>query len=368
MSAGTLRIRFDTQSVFLSESLPVEIRDGHHKLVEELRGAGTVVLPEGLYSVSAILESGARDTKVANVRAGMPVDLTFTGSRAARPRGDGVMRTASATRSGALSGLEIEDATGPESVAAPEIALSPGLALERVEPAQQTWSFSLRAMSRSARPEWIELRTHDEVVRLAVPLSLETPEARRCMVDTTHRARGELDVRLTLAPERRVFAALHAMLTSGRVGPAVDLARDATQLLASKYSDPIAAAYGGLTLERFGTLGASQAWVRNLARDFPWLPDGQILLAALLTRSAGDGERDEALELLLAALSRFPVVFSEALSLGYALLKRWPGDERSSERREAIARLVPIMAHLDHGSAFTLVRSAASDTRPWGGL
>lgn len=377
MSAGTLRIRFDSRSVFLSGSLPVEIRDRHHKLVEELRGARTVELPEGLYSVSAVLENGARDTRVADVRAGMRVDITFTRILVTPPSDRGVIRTAWATRSAeeirdfargkrALSDFVKEDETGPESADSPRISLSDGLALEQVEQVRGTFSYSLRASSRGARLRWIALRARDEVVRLAVPLSTEAPEARRCIVTATHRKRADLDVKVSLAPERRVFAAVHAMLTSGQVGPAVDLARDATQLLASKYYDPIAAAYGGLTLERFRTLNANQAWVRNLARDFPWLPDGKILLSALLTRSSAVAERDEALDLLLVALSELPV-FSEALSLGYTLLKRWPGHKRSSERRTVIARLVPIMAHLDHGSAFTLVRSSASNSHPWGG-
>ena len=44
----------------------------------------------------------------------------------------------------------------------------------------------------------------------------------------------------------------------------------------------IAVALGGLTLHRYGRLRERQDWIENLARDFAWIPDGRILLAALL--------------------------------------------------------------------------------------
>ncbi len=58
----------------------------------------------------------------------------------------------------------------------------------------------------------------------------------------------------------------------------------AARLLLTKYSDPVAAALGGLILYRLGRLAERQEWVENLSRDFGWLRDGQILCAAFLSR------------------------------------------------------------------------------------
>jgi hypothetical protein len=99
-------------------------------------------------------------------------------------------------------------------------------------------------------------------------------------------------------------------------------------------------------LHRFGRLHEKQDWVENLSRDFDWLPDGRILCAALLQRDDDASERDRGLDLLLNATERRPL-YTDGLSLGLELLRRWPGEERSAERRERLERLAEYSAAAD---------------------
>ena len=160
---------------------------------------------------------------------------------------------------------------------------------------------------------------------------------------------------ISFARGRSVARALYLMMESGKIGPGIELAKEASELLASKYADPIGAAYGGLLLHRFGALQERASWIENLAHDFDWLPDGRILLAALLSRSSKRSERDRGLEHLLQATTNLPTVFSEAFSLGVSLLRRWP-DETAAERcQERLASLRDLVGHYDFASSCSLV-------------
>ena len=90
------------------------------------------------------------------------------------------------------------------------------------------------------------------------------------------------------------------MLHENGVAGGTELLDTAAGLLLTKYSDPVAAALGGLTLHRFGRLQERQSWVENLSRDFGWLRDGRILCAALLQKDEDAAERDRGLNLLFS--------------------------------------------------------------------
>ena len=95
-----------------------------------------------------------------------------------------------------------------------------------------------------------------------------------------------LGVRFT--EQRRVGRAVDGMLRHHEVMAGAELLDQAASLLLAKYSDPASAALGGLTLHRYGRLRERQDWIENLARDFAWIPDGRILLAALLMNDHDD--------------------------------------------------------------------------------
>ncbi len=195
---------------------------------------------------------------------------------------------------------------------------------------------------------WIAVLRGGELTWLALPISRHGPETRGCTLhfDARHRA-----PRIELPPARRVTNALRGMIDSGKLGAAIELADRSTELLAYKYSDPIAAAYGGLMLQRFGALDRHAAWIENLARDFAWLPDGRILLAAVLARREPARGRE-----VLLDVTRSPfTVFSDAFSLAVSLLRRWPGDDGRCEAR--LAELAPAIARCDFGATYSTLRA-----------
>jgi hypothetical protein len=119
--------------------------------------------------------------------------------------------------------------------------------------------------------------------------------------------------------------------------------REAADLLFHKYRDPPAAALGALTLHRLGHLEDRRQWIQNLAHGFTWLPDGSLLLAALLKDDPDQGERRRGLDVLLDATGRRPL-YTDGLSLALELLRRWPATEGKEERYQRIDELASYAA------------------------
>ncbi len=184
------------------------------------------------------------------------------------------------------------------------------------------------------------------VVSLALnPAERGEDELRRCRVRVRQVA-GEPDRPVaTFSHERRVSRLIEGVVRHHQLGSA-DMIREASELLLHKYHDPPAAALGGLTLHRLGRLHGRQDWVENLARDFPWLPDGQVLCAALLMRDDDPAERDRGLDLLLAATRQRPL-YTDGLSLATDLLRRWPGDAHERARTHRLEGLADLACTAD---------------------
>lgn len=485
---GELVIELRSDSMLLSQHLPIEVRDRHHRRVELDRRDGGM-LEEGLYSVSAVLETGERVTQMVHVGAAHPARVEFrSGGDAARepgtsrgplrespgrapglptgglaggrpPRAPGG-RFGGSTRRVAERGEQITDdalrlvlldglepalpspareassspridpelaqgsprlPTGPSArsgaagppvaVSAPTESIADRDPIEALRSALQPagsfppwlarvplrmaiaslapdgWlavSADLRVSARidgplvlqqdrrarpevepAAGPSCIAMSWAGEHLVMALPLSDRRPESAMCSLamerrDDPHRA---IRLRVELHQRRRVAGALHGMLESGKIGPAIDLARQASELLAMKYADPIGAAYGGLTLHRFGLLDQRAAWVENLARDFAWLADGRILLAALLSRSAQAADRARGLRLLLALADAPLTVFGEAFSLALSLLRRWPDGELAAERAACLEALRGTIARFEFDGTFSTIRWPRSRDR-----
>jgi hypothetical protein len=77
--------------------------------------------------------------------------------------------------------------------------------------------------------------------------------------------------------------------------------------------------------------------VSNLANGFQWLPDGKILLAAIMRGDRDEAVRQQGRALLIEASYQYPM-FTDALSLMVDLLRRWPG-QSDRERDECDERV-----------------------------
>lgn len=313
---GLLRVRVDDHSAWLSNNLPFVVRDASLTVVGRGRaGEPALSLPVGLYSVEAVTPRGRTMQELVRVDPVTQADVVVTedSGRDDDDDQDAGMRGAVDAELVEMSAcmLLVEDAGG--------WTFGPDQVLTTVP----TVTF------RVADREWIA----------SLPLN---PQGRNddeatCRVELdVSGAQPRLGVRFT--SQRRVGRTVDGMLRHHEVMAGAELLDQAAELLLGKYLDPAAATLGGLTLHRFGRLRERQGWIENLARDFAWIPDGRILLAALLMYDADAGEQARGLDLLVGAAEARPL-YTDGLALATDLLRRWPGIDRAAERSERLERL-----------------------------
>jgi hypothetical protein len=184
------------------------------------------------------------------------------------------------------------------------------------------------------------------------------PDERTCTVTFADRA-GQLRADVGFARRRRVAWTLEGLVKSDDVASTGKLFHNAEDVLYDKYQDPTAAALGGLTLHRIGRLRERTGWIENLARDFAWVVDGRVLLAAILSTAQEPRERTRGLDGLLSAAPHRPL-FGDGFALMLDLLRRWPDGAREGERRAAIAALPSNPATVDW-DAMALTTSVDTD-------
>lgn len=313
---GRLEIALRSDSWFLTQNLPIEIRDGRQELIKSIRGdEPSVELAPGLYSVSAILEDGSLHRRHVHIRPGETERVELVAERQTRRRAKGALR-------GVRGGAD-ETSRG-------------GVVLELFggarEASRRNRRWILEPDGDLERVPYARLETATEVVEVSLPVNPNGHDGpqRSCELEAWTE-RNRLEVRVRMAPGRQVASAIERMVETGFMGASAALAKEALQLLLEKYEDPVGAAFGGLLLDRLGRLESQPRWLENLAGSFPWLPDGRILLAALLARSDDGAERRRGLDLLLAAAPQ-RMMFADGLSLALDLLRRWPDGSRRQER------------------------------------
>lgn len=333
-ATGRIDIRVEDDSMFLSDNLPFVVRNAWHTVV----ASGTThqgvsdPLPVGLYSVEVMTPRGVERTQIVQVTPEQPARLVVT-----------------------EDGVHVDGSPMP-----PIFTTEPSEAADEIQPAATLLDMRHCELAAQDEKGWVFLPdsplTDVPVARFALDDALwdvslplnpngREPVLRQCRV-RVERTAATPRLEIALGDRRRVFRMLLGMLHENGVAIGKELLDTAASALLWKYSDPVAAALGGLTLHRFGRLHEKQDWVENLSRDFDWLPDGWILCAALLQRDDDESERDRGLALLLNATERRPI-YTDGLSLGLELLRRWPGEERSAERRERLDRLAEYSAVAD---------------------
>jgi hypothetical protein len=362
---GTLEIFMPFDSPVLSRILPIEIRDQRHAIVATLRTERVIRLPEGLYSISAVLDNGERVTKPVQVRHRESACVHFQlenpvverqCTSLVLPSYDGthpfvsMLFTDQPADASILSDLVLPPPGASADRAGPRrlwvAAASPGLSISQSDDEHMIHA----RLEGDSRACWLLVASSAGASYRALPLSSD-PACAECTLVVRSDSSERLDVELALAPERRVGRALHGLIETGKVGLAVDLARHAIKLIEGEHADPISAAYSGLLLQRLGLLEDHARPVENLARDFPWIQDGRILHAAVLSRSRRPAQVRRGHQLLLEATRSSPI-FADAFSLALALLRRWPDEAGEAERQARLEALTSAIAHFDFTSTF----------------
>ncbi len=410
---GTLRVALSTQSVQFNRTAPVEIRDENMVLVQRIESGAEIALPPGLYQVSAVLQDGAEYRRIAKVDAGATCEITLDSGTARAASAAAPQRHALAKRmrpdmpasaGAAPPPPPMPAPPGPEPVgaAAPAMARPPASRPTPVgaEPPDVGSIFdrSLRILKRVVRPATTAssrpaapappppppARAEPALVSLERARNLRDlpdgwllrgdssigasiPTARVQVGDATWRislplnpGQGDCTVQVTpgntrvpvtawMAPDRTMVAALQNMLLNGEYEALAPVADQAIELLRSKYQDPTGAALGALILHKVGKLSTYVPWLENLARDFPWIPDGDVLLASMLVQE--HRELDRALQLALSAAQR-RMLLSESYSILLDMLRRWPDRAAMAPHRALLEAVVRRGAYVAWGSLY----------------
>jgi hypothetical protein len=328
---GWLHVEVKADSYFLSNNLPVVVRDARGAVVLHLTSGATEPLPAGLYSVAAVTPDGEGAVKHAHIGAAETTSVTFEAPETVIEQIPGTESLTDVLRS---------------AVVLAEVVSADGCT---VVPTQDAAGLVFVPEDHLYRVPSAVFRIGDRRIRMSLPLnpSGDFP-LNSCQVGavTTGRRTG---LRMSFPPERRVTRLVDGLVRHGEITAGVSVLQQASELLCLKFSDPAGAALGGLTLDRMGLLDTRSAWVENLARGFPWLPDGRVLLASLLRHASSPAERQRGLGLLLAAASELPL-YTDGLSLLMELLRRWPDEASKNERHDMLDKLAEHSAYADWDS------------------
>lgn len=358
LEAGGLMISVGSESMFLGQTVPIEVRDSRHRLVNRTTSSSPLTLPPGLYEISAVLQDGQRHSATVDVVAGQQTQVTLVAEEGAMAEPE-------------TNSYEVES-SGPVPMninlggflrkrLTARMFEQPDLDVQPVAPVDASFVEAHSAtLVRQTRTLYIfqclhsinEVPTAEFVIGgrhliTSLPISPEGGSPSGSCAVRVEAVGSRVRAHAWIMPQRTVANALQNMLASDYVLEAARVADEAAELLSSKYEDPTGAALGALLLYKTGELARFENWVANLAHSFDWLPDGKILLARLHT----DRERPspQMLELCLRAAKQRPL-FAECHALLLELLRRWPGKENAGVRSKAVAQLSSFAPYVDPDS------------------
>jgi hypothetical protein len=341
---GEIRVDIRSDSVYFGSHAPVEVRDSRMRVVHRSQTDRTFKVPFGLYEVSVVLGDGQRHSQLIQVKGTAPTPVTFEQQAEAdvppSVPAAGEAPAYQRPRYTKQSEKRLLEEPADEPDIPVEFLEATGAIMERQT--RTLWIFQCEPVLEEVASA--VFRVGDERITVSLPISpIEYTPSGLCAVRMEPDKRG-IHAQAWISPERTVANAMQNMLASGYLLEAADVAKEATDLLRDKYSDPTGAALGALILHKVGRLQEREHWLGNLAEDFQWLPDGKILLASLLFKAPD--RQEEAIQLALAA-SRQRVLFSENYSLLLDIIRRWPRDSYRTERDEAMGHLAETTPYID---------------------
>ncbi|MGH1543097.1 MAG: hypothetical protein ACRBHB_21945 [Arenicella sp.] len=220
----------------------------------------------------------------------------------------------------------------------------------RIEKLQNPWM--IKCDDQVSEVPTARVKVENDVYVISLPTSPhDSPAYNSCVVTLENRYSVQ-HVVAWISPDRTVANAIQNMMVSNEFHSARAMAGEATELLRAKYRDPTGATLGALVLHKFGLLSEKQNWLENLTRDFNWIPDAKILLAATMIgeSSLSGPEMKKAFKLAIEA-SKQRVLYTENFSILLDMLRRWPDENQDQdERKEAIKRLAHQSPAIDWNS------------------
>jgi len=340
--AGTIDLQYKGPSAHLVGSLPVEVLDGRNIVVYQQDGTGAFPLPAGAYLIRAVDLDGS----VVEVEVDLDDGMTFP-MHLGYADGPGPLPSIEvAYRPGHLLRELLATSPGDEPLASVALLATEGCEVETID---RGWLFQTVAHPAVTPQAVFRLGARTSTVSLPVNPFQRFP-TNACVAVPVVGPTGEAMVAVRFTMQRAVATMVDGLLTNEGVVQGMGTLERATQLLYEKYSDAPAAALGGLTLQRLGRLGERLSWVENLARDFPWIADGRILLAAALAHSDDPADNQRGLDVLMSTEADRPM-FADGHGLRLQLLRRWPGDGARPSRAKMLKRVLRDTGTVDWSSA-----------------
>lgn len=339
---GSLVAELNVSSYRLREQLSIEVRDSSLALVGELHsGRPLLDLAPGYYEVKTIMDDGRAHTKVVRVNSGERARVEFE-----------VEPTSLMERSGTTQYKRGYDPTAYAFLRAETVQWTPSeypLSAEVGSFGPQDGDWLLVPIGHLSAVPWVSFAA--EFISLPVnPRGRNLTES--AAVVRVVEFEMSTSARAWVHPDRKLTSAMQHMLSESRVFQAHTLAEAAAEdLLQAKYSDPVGATLGAIVMHRAGTLDKRIAWLENLQRDFDWLPDGKILLAAELLAVQPVASR--AFELLTKAAKQRPM-FTASFAILLETLRRWPSHDAFSAEASQLAEILGKIAVDVDWTAFTL--------------
>jgi hypothetical protein len=329
---GFLEVRIENESNFISNNLPYVVRDSRHGVVHRglVGDASRTTLPVGLYSVAIVTPRGELASKLLHVEPNETNPVVF----------DDDVLDDMGVPSAAASDSSTDGAPPP-----PEAELVSMVGCTLTSKDDGYWTFAPED-NLDAVPTAV-FNVGSTVWETSLPLNPAgtEPDLRSCCVSVINDA-GTIRVRVSFDPRRRVSCMVDGLVHNhSTVSGATVLKNASDVLLTNKYSDPTGAVLGGLTLHGLGRVEDLEKWVGALD-DSAWLPDGQILSAALLKKAPEAADRQRGLDMLLSATTKRPM-YTDGLSLAMELLRRWNDDASMGARTERLERLADFSSHAD---------------------
>ncbi len=341
---GSLTGLLDVESHQLRNSIPIDVRNDSLALIKQIRHGNTLPLSPGWYEVSAVLNDGQRHSEIVQVRAGVTETIQL------HPDLDRILPKSTITPPGVNpGGLSDSSPTGGS------IPLSPSNPVHLLRSEECTiidrtpamWRFGPTPNSPQSMPTAC-FRYGNAEISVSLPVNPRGSGTESESVVTFSSHKDRLDVRAGFHSARIVSTAILNMVESGQLTHATLAAEQtAEDMLCEKYSDPVGAALGALIMFRAGSLSQRKAWLKNLTRDFDWLPEGKILFAAL----PHELPCEERADLLLRACKQRPM-FTESYSILFETLRGWASDHRRGEIRDAVDAMARTLSDVDW-NAFT---------------
>ncbi|WP_152032291.1 hypothetical protein [Pseudomonas silesiensis] len=152
--------------------------------------------------------------------------------------------------------------------------------------------------------------------------------------------------RVRLSQGRTVASAMERLYESNRLRNAAEIAKDSLKYLTSQVEDPTGILIGALALFKADRLKDDVEWLESFNDKYPWLPDGKILLACLMS----DEYPDSSMKLALAA-SEQTILYRDTFSMLINFLRQWP-DKESLQRNTALEYLGRISPYINWRSTY----------------